>query len=432
MLVPSKYTLIIPLFISLFLITPDRLGWAQGQPAAEAPAAEGAAEGEAEAYVAPVGNEWVELCGTAGEAEIKRALGAGADPNYVSQGGLTPLLSAAAFNRDVGAVGALLDAGANIEAVENRFGLNALMLAASHNPMPEMIDFLISKGISIDYQNFQGGTALIQAASSNPNPAVTEALIKAGAKVNAPDSLGATPLMHAAGYGKTPVIRKLLEKGADVSLVDEAGDAAISWAARSNVDSGAIFELLKAKADPKARNLRGLSPLYHAAVNPNSDVLAVLLEATGNDLGLLDAPEGSALFAAAYFNPNVNVARRLLSLGAKADQAHVDGMTILMASLLNPEPAMTKLILSQRVDPNETDSYGRTALMLAAAVSRDPVVVRLLLGAGADLALKDKDGLTAFDYAGKNDNEAVAGLFKSIAEKGGGPPAAEVAPAAEN
>jgi ankyrin repeat protein len=191
----------------------------------------------------------------------------------------------------------------------------------------------------------------------------------------------------------------------------------LAWAARSNVDSGAIFELLKANADPTIRNERDLSPLYHAAVNPNSDVLAVLLQATDYDLELLKSPEGWALFPAVYFNPNVNVARRILSLGADVNQPHPDGMTILMASLVNPEPAMVKLILSQRADPNETDSYGRTALMLAAAVSADPVVIRLLLGAGADVTLKDKDGLTAVDYAAKNKSKAVAEMFEKYKTK---------------
>jgi ankyrin repeat protein len=397
--------------------------WAQSespaQTTSEPASAEAAASTEAAAteYSPPDPEGFVELCGSAGPEEIKRALEAGLEVNHVSQVGLTPFLSAAAFNNQVESLETLLAAGANLEAVENRFGLNALMLAASHNPKPEIVEFLVASGISVDYQNFQGGTALIQAASSNPNPAVTEALIKAGAKVNAVDSMGATALMHAAGYGKTPVIRELLKNGAEVNLKDESGDTALAWAARTNVDSGAIFELLKAKADPYAKNLRGLSILYHSSVNPNSDVLAALLQATNYDLSLLEAPESSPLFAATYFNPNVNVARRLLSLGGKVNQAHMDGMTLLMASLVNPEPAMTKLILSQRVDPNERDSHGRTALMLGAAVVDNPVVIRLLLGAGADLDIKDNDGLSAFEYAEKNKHQAVTELFEAIKAK---------------
>jgi ankyrin repeat protein len=148
--------------------------------------------------------------------------------------------------------------------------------------------------------------------------------------------------------------------------------------------------------------------------------LAVLLQATNFDLSLLEAPEGSPLFAATYFNPNVNVARRLLSLGGNVQGAQLEGMTLLMASLVNPEPAMNKLILSQRVDPNQTDNQGRTALMLAAAVADNPVTIRLLLGAGADLSLKDRDGQTAFDYATKNENQAVAALFQVLKDKNQG------------
>ena len=52
--------------------------------------------------------------------------------------------------------------------------------------------------------------------------------------------------------------------------------------------------------------------------------------------------------------------------------------------------------------------------MLAAAMSNDPVVTRLLLGAGADLNLKDDDGKTAFDYAENNENTAVVALFAGL------------------
>ncbi|MDR1110524.1 MAG: ankyrin repeat domain-containing protein [Deltaproteobacteria bacterium] len=409
---------ILALLAGPFLWAPT--GEAQDEPSQEAAPGPAGDQGQATpgeeplapgADGPPEGDEWIEFCGSAGPDEIRKAIADGADANHVAPGGLTPLLSAAAFNPDVAAVEALLDAGANIEAVEGRFGLNALMLAASHNPLPAMVDLLVAKGIPVDRQNFQGGTALIQAASSNPNPAVSEALVRAGADLETRDSLGATPLMHAAGYGNAMVIRRLLELKADPLKADEAGDTALAWAARSNVDSGAVFELLRAGADPKTRNLRGFSPLYHAAVNPNSDVLAILLEASGGDLSLLRSPESSALFAATYFNPNVNVARRLIALGADVNEPHTDGMTILMASIVNPEPAMTKLILAQRADPNATDSFGRTPLMLAAALARDPMVVRLLLGAGADPALKDKEGKTAVDYAEGNDTKAVSQLF---------------------
>jgi ankyrin repeat protein len=374
-------------------------------------------------YAPPEGESFVEFCGNSAPGEIKRAVEAGADVNFQTESNFTPLLAAAGFNPDKAAVEVLLEAGADLNHVERRFGLNALMVAASYNRDPAMIELLVDKGLDVNAVNFQGGTALIQAASSNPAPEVAEALVKAGADIDAADSMGATALMHASGYGSVRVIRKLVALKADVALTDRLGDTALAWAARTNPDSGAVAELLKAGADPAARNLRQYTPMYYSATNPNYDVFAFMLQ-TGAGRDNLVTPEGTALMLAAATNPNLSVARKLLAMGFDPSERNQDGITVLMFAVNNEEPAMTKLILAQRADPNVPDPGGRTALMYAANFSKNPVTVRLLLGAGADTDLVDNGGKTAADYARENTVKSVAALFENFKKSDGAAPAA--------
>ena len=75
------------------------------------------------------------------------------------------------------------------------------------------------------------------------------------------DRRGTYPLHVAAESGQAAAARKLLEHGADVSLLDIENDSiALCWAAffgRPQV----VEALLGAKSDPNQRNKHGLTPL---------------------------------------------------------------------------------------------------------------------------------------------------------------------------
>ena len=61
---------------------------------------------------------------------------------------------------------------------------------------------------------------------------------------------------------------------------------------------------------------------------------------------------------------------------------------------------LCETLLSSTADPNSMTVDGDTALMIAAMYCRDQVA-GLLIKAGADVDMKDKDGLTALELAGK-------------------------------
>ena len=80
-----------------------------------------------------------------------------------------------------------------------------------------------------------------------------------------------------------------------------------------------------------------------------------------------------------------------------------DDSTLLMSALLGGNPEILQILLNtKRVPLDATDHHGDTVLMLASEPHRDCEgldpdvdIVTLLLDAGADVTLKDKDGRTA-------------------------------------
>jgi ankyrin repeat protein len=117
--------------------------------------------------------------------------------------------------------------------VKSRFGgMTPLMYAAAYNKDPEVITVLLKAGADIEARDSaHGGTALMWAATFNSNPEVITTLLKAGANVNAQDGYDYTPLMIAASHTKNPeVIMTLLKAGEDVRVKNNLGRTALDYA----------------------------------------------------------------------------------------------------------------------------------------------------------------------------------------------------------
>jgi ankyrin repeat protein len=75
------------------------------------------------------------------------------------------------------------------------------------------------------------------------------------------DPRGTFPLHVAAQFGHAAAAKKLLDYGADVSLLDRENDSiALGWAAFFG-RPGVVDALLAARSDPSQRNKHGLTPL---------------------------------------------------------------------------------------------------------------------------------------------------------------------------
>jgi ankyrin repeat protein len=121
----------------------------------------------------------------------------------------------AAKHGDTARVGALLQQGVNINAVDRQFGATALMWA-SHEGHTDIVRLLLSNGASIDAQQHLGRTALWYAAQQGRITAV-EILITAGADVDLASSDGKTPRDIALELGHGVIAELLVKAGATTS-----------------------------------------------------------------------------------------------------------------------------------------------------------------------------------------------------------------------
>ncbi|MGB1108744.1 MAG: ankyrin repeat domain-containing protein [Gammaproteobacteria bacterium] len=137
---------------------------------------------------------------------IKRLLPQ-SDPNQTDAGGKTALMAAAA-GPDPALLDALLERGAEVNAVNDRGG-NALMYAALKGH-PVIIEKLIRLGADVRQRGTNGWTALTIACAKGHLDTV-KALLDAGADANARDVYGWTPLMRAVDHNRLAVVAFLLK-----------------------------------------------------------------------------------------------------------------------------------------------------------------------------------------------------------------------------
>ena len=96
----------------------------------------------------------------------------------------------------------------------------------------ELINTLISSGISIHTKDNDGSTPLHLASRFGKNNEV-KLLIENGAKINVPDKFGRTPLHRAAKFGNVKTIRLLMSAGAIVDFEDCFGCTPLLFAVQS-------------------------------------------------------------------------------------------------------------------------------------------------------------------------------------------------------
>jgi len=147
----------------------------------------------------------------------------------------------------------LLNAGADVHAL-NSNQQSALHCIAIFGPSrTETARFLIEQGASLSVQDKDGNTPLSLAAG-NANLPLTELFLKKGASVNVANKDGNTALMMAIKAASAdpdssyiPVARALLSAGADRDIRNASGETAMSIAEHESLTS--IVSLLKSKAE---------------------------------------------------------------------------------------------------------------------------------------------------------------------------------------
>jgi len=179
-------------------------------------------------------------------------------------------------------------------------------------------------------------------------------------------------------------------------------------------DLATVRRLLDSGADPSQP--QNFSALEAASASAFPDVVKAML-ARHPDVNQQDSAGRTALNVlgqSAIGLPAENtaeVARLLLAAGAQVNaQDNIFGNTPLHEA---PDAAAAQVLIDAGADVNLRNRDGQTALMLAL----DPEVVRVLLRAGADVTIRDKQGKTVMQLAREFELTEIIAMLEAASKK---------------
>ena len=363
---------------------------------------------------------------------IAALLAAGADVNYRLPLGQTALMMAARGGH-AAAVQGLLAAGADVDAREDRLGETALIWAAAENHA-DVIQLLTAHGADVERRS---KTLTFPRQEFGDGKSGRLTVLPKG------DWL---PVMYAARQNATAAIRELSASGADLNAIDPDHMTALLIAViNAHYDAAAL--LLALGVDPNLADAAGMTPLY-AVVDLNTfadtpgrptpvpsgklsaaDLVKALLAHGADPNRPLSAPllvrvhdrgdgtlgAGATPLMRAAKKGDVEMMRVLLANGADPTLRTAAGANALLyASGFGGAGRFTiyedrqateadfieaaRLCLDRGADVNAANPAGQTALHIA-VTSRGAPFVQFLIGRGARVDVKDKQGRTPLDVA---------------------------------
>ena len=311
--------------VAALLLAPVRPVEAHPERAVASPAASGRAHGDrAWAYrdIAEREDRMTPLMRAAWrgeEAEARRLLGAGADPDESAAALGTPLILAS-DRGDEAMVALLLEAGADpnrAETTKERPGdLQRTPLgSAARSGDLGTVRRLLTAGAEVDAAPPGDATPLMTASRWGHLDLVRE-LLAHGADANAAVRGDGTPLIEAAREGHSTIVEELLAAGARLdTAVRGDGNPIVVAAAGGHLP--VVERLLAAGADPDVFVPGDESALYHAIERDDTRMVGVLL-AAGADPNV-DWPGDGTPLAVAAETGRMHMVPLLVAAGAEAD-----------------------------------------------------------------------------------------------------------------
>ena len=310
-------------------------------------------------------------------------------------------------------VASLLKAGADPRTGDAALpeGQTSLMLAAGAGNVDTLTQ-LAAHGSNVNATESRTGTTALMWAAAENRPAAVRALAELGADVNIRS--------RVTDYPHTPpgVIGDKLEPGVSYvgqTVLPKGGWTALMYAARQGAREAAAA-LADSKADLNLTDPDGSSALILAIINGHYDVAKVLVE-KGADVNLADRTGATPLYSAVEMHTMATTFGRP-DLPPLVVAGSVDAVKMLLANGANPNARLTSKVLKRVYNPGDGKLDAGATPLMRAAKAGDVTLMRILLDAGADPGLAQKNGNSALLLAaalgprGGSDNNPDKGTFK--------------------
>ena len=202
-----------------------------------------------------------------------------------------------------------------------------------------------------------------------------------------------------------------------VSFSASSGSYEDFFAAIKKDDAAAVTSLLKRGFDANTRDEKGLHGLHLALQEPSIKVANVLMDWDKTAVEQRNAADESPLMLASL-KGLLPVVVKLIERGADVNKP---GWAPLHYAATHGHIDVMNILLEKHAYIDAPSPNGSTPLMMAALYGT-PAAVKLLLEAGADPSLKNMQGLTAIDFAQRDNRldsaEIIAAFVRGKQPKG--------------
>lgn len=192
-------------------------------------------------------------------------------------------------------------------------------------------------------------------------------------------------MLEAAARGDVEALKRLIAAGSSLEIMNAAGETPLLLAVKHNHLPAAVH-LIDAGSSINAQATNKDSPWLLAGALGRTEMLRHMIP-KGPDFSLRNRFGGNALIPA-------------------CERAHVDAV---------------KLLLTTKIDVNHINNLGWTCLLeiviLGDGGPRHVEVAKLVLGAGADPNIVDKDGVSSLTHARRKGQAEIARLIEAAGGK---------------
>ena len=284
----------------------------------------------------------------------------------------------------------LLQNGANLHSLIEEDRDTILHLCE----VPEVIEFLIKSGVSIEARNKFEETPIYDAVSEyRGNIDILRILLKNGARVNVENDEKMSPLFYAIDQDspddqKTEFVLELLKHGANPNAANIAKCTPFQLA-MENGNFKIAKELINYGAKSNVICKRNETPLHIAAKNGQVDLVKDLLKNGAKVQARNDQKETPLHLAVKTANSStrklvgsvedhIKIVKELIKHGANVNAIDHTGKPPIFEAIEVETPELAMLLLDHGADPNVIDHVKRSLLHYAAEYKFAKLVERLL------------------------------------------------------